>query len=155
MKRSSSRSPEGIEFARSQRATANEFVDLVWQGVRNRRICNQKFRREYPIPPYTVDFCCLELKLILEVDGADHFTAAGQERDRVRDHFLAKQGCSVVRIDGYEVLREGSQVVAMIREQVIKRMQELGVDATSIRRPLTPVPSPRSGARGDEESCAK
>ena len=77
------RDPEAIQFARDQRATANEFARTVWQWVRNRQICRQKFRREYPLPPYTADFCCVDLKLILEVDGADHFTEAGRERDRV------------------------------------------------------------------------
>jgi hypothetical protein len=63
----------------------------VWQWVRNRRIANQKFRREYPIPPYTADFCCVELKLILEVHGVEHFTEDGRQRDRVRDDFLESQ----------------------------------------------------------------
>ena len=128
MKRSRARSAETIEFARSQRASANEFADTVWQWVRNRQICNQKFRREYPIPPYTADFCCVALKLILEIDGADHFTGAGQERDRVRDEFLSRQGYRVVRISGYDVLRAGNEVFEMIREEVGKRMQELGVE---------------------------
>jgi len=48
------------------RATANEFASTEWQWVRNRQIANQEFRREYPIPPYTADCCCVELKLILE-----------------------------------------------------------------------------------------
>ena len=74
MKRSRGRSPEAIEFARAERATANEFANTVWHWVRNRRIANQKFRR----PPYTADFCCVELKLILEIDGADHFTEDGR-----------------------------------------------------------------------------
>jgi very-short-patch-repair endonuclease len=86
--------------------TANEFANTVWQWVRNRRIANQKFRREYPIPPYTTDFCCVELKLILEVDGADHLTGDGRERDRDRDDFLEGQGYRVVRIAGYDVLDE-------------------------------------------------
>ena len=72
----------------------------MWQWIRNRQICNQKFRREYPIPPYTVDFCCVELKLILEIDGADHFTSAGKEHDRVRDGFLKRRGYRVVRVSG-------------------------------------------------------
>ena len=45
---------------------ANEFAQDVWQMVRNRRCRGQKFRREYPIPPYTVDFCCVALKLIVQ-----------------------------------------------------------------------------------------
>jgi len=94
--------------------------ETVWQWVRNRQVCRQKFRREYPMPPYTADFCCVELKLILEVDGADHFTEEGTERDRVRDEALARQGYLVVRISGFDVLREP--------ERVRERMRELGVD---------------------------
>jgi very-short-patch-repair endonuclease len=78
MKPSRGRSPEAIEFGRAERAAANEFASTVWQWVRNRRIANQEFRREYPIPPYTADFSCVELKLILEIDGAEHFTEDGQ-----------------------------------------------------------------------------
>jgi very-short-patch-repair endonuclease len=144
MKRSRARSPEAIAFARAQRATANEFTRTVWQWVRNRQICNQKFRREYPVPSYTADFCCVELKLILEIDGTDHFTTAGQERDRVRDGLLKGQGYQIVRISGYDVLRAGNEVIEMIREQVARPMKELGVEG----KPLTPGPSPRSGARG-------
>ena len=92
MKRSRARSQNAIEFARSQRATANEFASTIWQWLRNRQVCWQKFRREYPIPPYTADFCCVELKLILEIDGADHLSEAGKERDRAGDEFLARQG---------------------------------------------------------------
>src|SRR5688572_28582056 len=151
MRRSRARSPNAIEFARSQRASGNEFASTVWQWVRNRHVCQQKFRREYPIPPYTADFCCVEWKLILEIDGPDHFTAAGQESDRVRDDFLKTQGYRLVRISGYEVLRAGNQVIEMIREQGAQRMDELGVEGkgTGANKPLTPDPSPRSGARGD------
>jgi very-short-patch-repair endonuclease len=129
MNHTPARSPEAIDFARSQRATANEFARTVWQFVRNRQICNQKFRREYPIPPYTADFCCIELKLILEIDGADHFTETGQDRDRVRDEFLNERGFRVVRIAGCDVLRDGRQVREMIVEEVKKRMEEVGFEA--------------------------
>ena len=67
--RRSRRHRDAISFARDQRARANEFAQAVWQIVRNRSCRNQKFRREYPIPPYTADFCCVALKLIVEVDG--------------------------------------------------------------------------------------
>jgi very-short-patch-repair endonuclease len=140
MKRSRARSPNAIEFARSQRAAANEFASTVWQWIRNRQICRQKFRREYPIPPYTADFCCVELKLILEIDGAEHLGEGGKELDRMRDTFLARQGYRVVRILGYEILRDGNNVLEMIGQQVEQRMSE--------PQPLTPSPSPRSGARG-------
>jgi len=125
MKRSRARSPEAIEFARGERATANEFARIVWQWIRNRQICQQKFRREYPIPPYTADFCCVELQLILEIDGADHLTQKGKERDQVRDEFLNKLGYRIVRIKGFDILRAGSEVLERITQEVTQRMQEL------------------------------
>ena len=48
---------DAIALARDQRDRANQFAQAVWHIVRNRRLRNQKFRREYPIPPYTADFC--------------------------------------------------------------------------------------------------
>ncbi len=76
MNRRSQRNQDATLFARNQRATANEFSQDVWQMLRNRRCRNQKFRREHPIPPYTVDFCCVALKLIIEIDGKHHLELA-------------------------------------------------------------------------------
>ncbi len=104
-KRSCARSDEAIEFARDQRRASNEFAAIVWQWIRNRQICRLKFRREFPIPPYTVDFCCVDSMLIIEVDGKAHLTEQGRESDDVRDRFLRKQGFKVLRIRGYEVTR--------------------------------------------------
>jgi very-short-patch-repair endonuclease len=66
----------------------------------------------------------VELKLILEMDGAKHLSEAGKERDHVRDDFLARQGYRVVRISGYEILRDANQVVQLIEQQVEKRLLE-------------------------------
>ena len=98
-----SRDPDAIAFARDQRVRANEFARDVWQIVRNRGCRNQKFRREYPIPPYTADFCCVALKLIVEVDGERHQTDKGRERDIRRDRYLSEQGYTLLRIPGYQV----------------------------------------------------
>ncbi len=141
MKRSRARLPDAIGFARSQRATPNGFARTVWQLVRNRQICDQNFRREYAIPPYTADFCCIELKLILEVDGSDHLTEVGRQWDRVRDDFLDRQGYRVVRISGYEVPREPVTGRTTIVEQVQQWMREM-------ENPSPPAPLPEAG-RGE------
>jgi len=100
------RNPEATDFARNQRAMANEFAREVWQMVRNRRCRGEKFRREHTIGPYTVDFCCVALKLIVEVDGEPHFQEEGKRRDQRRDRYLGKLGYKVLRIPGYDVLRD-------------------------------------------------
>ena len=113
-----------VRFARDQRATANEFSQDVWQMLRNRRCRNQKFRREYPIPPYTVDFCCVALKLIVEVDGEHHQTDEGRRHDQRRDHYLAEQGYQLVRIPGYEVLRNAAAVRRQIERAIDERIAQ-------------------------------
>jgi very-short-patch-repair endonuclease len=142
MKRSRARSEEAIEFARTQRASANEFAATVWQWIRNRKCYGQKFRREYPIPPYTLDFCCVELRLVIEIDGQAHLAQAGSEQDRQRDAILNRLGYQVQRIPGYAVLNEPDDVAAQIRSFVKSALEK--------PEPLTPDPSPRSGARGEK-----
>ncbi len=102
--KSGKRDQENIEFARDQRKRANEFADIMWQLLRGRRCQGRKFRREYPIPPYTADFCCVELKLVVEVDGDDHFTETGRKKDQRRDAFLRRQGYEVIRFAGYDLI---------------------------------------------------
>ncbi len=128
------RDAESIEFARDQRKRANEFARAAWQIVRNRQCRRRKFRREHPIPPYTADFCCVELKLIVEVDGESHRTVEGRAHDEKRDRYLAQRGYALVRIPGYQVLRDPSSVRRQIEQAIDQRIEQLG--------PLTPGPSP-------------
>jgi len=140
MKRSRGRSPEanGVCSCRAHHVRKNWNSPQVWQWVGNRRIANQKFRREYPISPYTADFCCVEF---LEIDGVEHFTEDGRQRDRVRDDYLESQRYQVVRIAGYDVLREPSLCLKKIEDEVTKRMKEL-------ENPSPPAPLARSWERG-------
>ncbi len=112
------RDPDRIQFARLQRRSANDFARTVWVWLRNRQMYGQKFRREYPIPPYTADFCCPDLQLVIEVDGSGHMTEVGQLRDEVRDEFLARQGYRVLRISGFDVFKDEGTVITRIREFV-------------------------------------
>ena len=118
IKRTPARSEASIDFAHDQRQMANEFAATVWQWLRNRQIERRKFRREHPIPPYTVDFCCVEERLVIEVDGEVHLTESAQRYDRDRDRFLNQLGYKVLRIPGYEVIREDGQALQKIRDFV-------------------------------------
>ena len=141
--RRSSRDPDAIAFARDQRVRANEFARDVWQIVRNRGCRNQKFRREYPIPPYTADFCCVALKLIVEVDGEHHQTDEGREYDKRRDRYLTEQGYTLLRIPGYQVTQDPAKVRCLIENAIAERIEQLG--------PLTPdPPDPSPPAAGGE-----
>lgn len=127
MTRRKARSEAATEFARDQRRGANEFAWTVWQWLRNRQCHGQKFRREVPIGPYTADFCCLELKLIIEIDGEPHLTEEGRERDRKRDAYMKKQGYKILRVPGYEVIREDGGAHDQLWDFVKAALDALGL----------------------------
>ena len=108
MKKSKARLKKNIDFAKSQRRMASDYVLIVWQWVRDRQVLGQKFRREHPVPPYTVDFFCVELGLVIEIDGQPHLTSEGIAHDRIRDRFLKSLGHKNLRIPGYEILRDSN-----------------------------------------------
>ena len=103
---------------------ANEFARDVWQMVRNRRCRGEKFRREYAIGPYTVDFCCVAFKLIVEVDGEHHFHGRRQAHDKARDRYLRELGYEVLRIPGYDVLRDPMVFANELRMRLRRRRGE-------------------------------
>lgn len=118
------RDPERVAFAREQCKRANEFAQDVWQIVRASRMRGLKFRREHAIGPYTVDLVCLAIKFIIEVDGKDHFTEEGLNRDRKRDEYLRSEGYEVLRIEGYQVIQDRIGVRNRIEQAVIARQAE-------------------------------
>jgi adenine-specific DNA-methyltransferase len=100
------------DFARDLRQQASDVEQALWQRLRNRQILNAKFRRQHPIPPYVVDFVCLDKKLIIEADGGQH--AERQTYDERRTAFLEEQGFRVLRFWNNEVLIETETVLEVI-----------------------------------------
>ena len=135
VKKSKARSKQNIDFAKSQRRMASDYVLIVWQWVRDRQVLGQKFRREHPVPPYTVDFFCVEVGLVIEIDGQPHLTLEGIEHDRIRDRFLKSLGYKILRIPGYEILRDSNaardRIVGFVK--VVLEGRET-VDGDSARR---------------------
>ena len=103
----------------------------LWLRLRRRQINGHKFRRQFPLGKYVVDFLCLETRLIIEVDGGQHAKQTG--KDELRDKWLASQGFRVLRFWNNDVLSETDAVV----ETIVQALNE------------TPHPSPLpQGERG-------
>jgi very-short-patch-repair endonuclease len=98
--------------ARSLRQNQTDVEYLLWQKLRNRQILNFKFRRQFPIDPYIADFSCLELKLIIELDGSQHFEQA--HYDNERDFYLAQRGFKVIRFWNNDVINNIEGVLEKI-----------------------------------------
>ena len=69
---------------------------ILWTFLRKRSINNLKFRRQYPIDCYIVDFICHEKSLIIEIDGGQHNENDNKFYDK-KTEFLNKKGFTVLR----------------------------------------------------------
>ena len=97
--------------ARVMRSHPTDVEWALWCRLRNRNLGGLKFRRQRPEGPYIADFVCLEAKLIVEVDGAQH---QGSIADRVRSQHLKRMGFDVVRFSNEEVRGDIDAVCAQI-----------------------------------------
>lgn len=73
-----------------------------------------RFRRQYPIGPYMLDFYCVEAKVCFEIYGMAPDMVERPGRGSRRDAWLAGQGIAVVRILAVEVLRSPVTVAEAI-----------------------------------------
>ena len=99
-----------VEKSRALRKDRTEAEDKLWQFLRNSHT-GHKFRRQVPIGPYTVDFVCGKLKLVVEVDGGQHCENKSDER---RTKFLNDHGYEVIRFWNNEVMDNVEGVVSTL-----------------------------------------
>ena len=108
-----------ISRARQMRKQSTDAERLLWSKLRDRRMMNCKFRRQYPMGRYIVDFVCRKHNLIIEIDGGHH--ADQQDYDAVRSEWLRSQGFNVLRYWDTDVLTRLESVLELIGEALEKR----------------------------------
>ena len=104
------------DFRRALRKEATPAEKRLWSLLRDRRFADHKFRRQHTIGPYTVDFYCHSLELVIEVDGSIHDDPARAESDTRRQLELEAQGIRVVRVSNEDVLRQPEAALAIIEQ---------------------------------------
>jgi len=101
--------------ARNLRSNMTDAERALWQRIRRRQVEGRKFRRQFPLGNYIVDFICLEAGLVIEVDGGQHLERAYDVR---RTAWLEAQGFKVIRFWNNEVLKEMNAVLEAIRMEL-------------------------------------
>jgi very-short-patch-repair endonuclease len=86
---------------------------ILWRWLRNRQIDGLKFRRQFPIGNYITDFCCIEKKLVVEIDGGSHLEQ--EEYDKMRTEWLEEQGFHVIRFSNEMIYKQLDSVIDVIR----------------------------------------
>ena len=106
-------------FARENRKEMTDAEQWLWEHLRT--IPEFRFRHQHPIGDYIVDFVCLRLNLIIEVDGAYHNEPQQQEEDAIRSEYLREQGFIILRFKNEEVLYDTETVIQTINKEIQQR----------------------------------
>src|SRR5438874_12781663 len=100
------------ERARSLRREQTDAEKKLWWRLRAHKLPGYWFRRQVPLGAYIADFACLEVRLVIEVDGGQH--ADQTEQDNRRTAWLESHGFRVLRFWTDEVLQQTDHVVETI-----------------------------------------
>ena len=92
----------------------------LWQYLRKEKLLGRRFRRQFSVLNYILDFYCFEEKLVIELDGQQHYTKEGRMIDAERDTFLREQGITVLRFENKRVLEDVEGVVKEIKNWLAK-----------------------------------
>jgi len=74
----------------------------LWSVIRKKQLSGLRFRRQHPIGHYIADFYCLEIKLVVEVDGGSHI--GKEEYDEIRQQTITDHGLIILRFSNDDVL---------------------------------------------------
>ncbi len=114
-------------FARQLRSNLTNAESLLWHHIRRKQILDVQFYRQRIIGDYIVDFFAPSVRLVIEIDGSQHFETEHIEKDKRRDEYLNKLGIEVLRFDNLQVLRTHNSVLEEIYNVI-----------TNLRNPPTP-----------------
>ena len=106
------------------RSTQTEAERKLWQRINRDQLLGFRFNRQKPLLSYIVDFCCLKAKLVIELDGSQHYEPDYQEKDRLRDAELNSLGFTVMRFDNHSVMTNIDGVV----EAIYQYLSEIKAD---------------------------
>jgi len=110
------------KLARRLRTQMTDAELKLWSRIRRKQIHGIQFYRQKPLLDFIVDFYAPAARLVIEVDGGQHFETEHHVRDELRDQRLEKLGILVLRFDNLQVLKEIEAVVEHIVDVVDRRL---------------------------------
>jgi 2-isopropylmalate synthase len=115
--RAASASSVARDNARRLRRNSTDAEQRLWRLLRDRRLAGYRFRRQYPIGPFIVDFACTRHRLIVEADGSQHL---GNEADALRTAFLECNNRRLLRFWNDDMANKTDAVLTVILEALTK-----------------------------------
>ena len=102
--------------------TAAEAV--LWTALKAKRLDGWRWRRQFSIGSYILDFYCPKAKLCIELDGGAHFTPYGLEADATRTEYLSRLGIRVLRFENRALKETPEMVLLAIRDALAETDEE-------------------------------
>ena len=91
------------ETRKALRLNGTSAEAVMWTQIKGRKINGRKWRRQFSVGPFIVDFYCPELKLAIELDGAPHYATGGYEADELRTNYLREHGIRIIRFENKDI----------------------------------------------------
>ncbi len=89
----------------------------LWLSLKGRQVEGMRWRRQFGVGPYILDFYCPQLHLCIELDGAPHYTIQGGENDLQREEWLLQEhGIRTIRFENKDIFINHEGVLEYIRE---------------------------------------
>ena len=115
-----------LSAARKLRADMTEEEKKLWYQYL--RMYRPRFYKQKIIDNFIVDFYCASAGLAIELDGSQHFSETGEEKDQARTAIIEKRGIKVLRFNNMQVRRHFPEVCIVIDRMVKERIKELHKD---------------------------
>ncbi|MGA2290727.1 endonuclease domain-containing protein [Bradyrhizobium sp.] len=121
--------------ARTLRRNSTDAERILWSELRDHRLNGAGFRRQVPIANYIADFVCHAARLVIELDGGQHFSDQAEQADARRSAVIEAKGFQVLRFSNHDVMTNRAGVLETIATAVAARAPTLTL--------------PRKSGRGD------
>ena len=123
------------------RSNSTEAENILWEYLRSKKLSGLKFKRQYSIDHFVIDFYCSELKLAIELDGKIHLKKEIKNHDENRDGYLNEFGIRILRIKNEMILNDIDTALRIISGKI----EEIKKDLTP--RPLSLLRRGEGGER--------
>lgn len=112
--------PQYKDVRRSLRSNPTEAEKVLWAKLREKQLNGLKFRRQYGIGRYIVDFYCPELRLAIELDGESHYKEGAQEYDQKREGYIRSFDVHFLRFTNNQVYSSLDDVLRKIENAAMR-----------------------------------
>ena len=102
-------------FRKTLRNNSTSAEATLWKYLKNKQLDGRRFRRQFSVENYILDFFCPSEKLAIELDGMGHYTGYGQTHDEIRDKFLNLLNIKVLRFENKEIFERLEGVLEDIK----------------------------------------